>query len=101
VAAVFTRNQFAAAPVRLCREVLASGMPCRAVLVNSGNANACTGTTGDEDAREMQELAAKAIGCAPAEVMVCSTGRIGEDLPMERIRSGIPDAVERLGANGD
>jgi glutamate N-acetyltransferase/amino-acid N-acetyltransferase len=101
VAGVFTRNRMAAAPVRLGRELLASGHPCRAVVANSGNANACTGEYGMTDAKAMQAAAARAIGCQPEEIFVCSTGRIGKRLPMDRIEAGIGAAVTGLKASGE
>lgn len=87
-AGVFTRNRVVAAPVLLCREHLAGGQ-ARAVVVNSGCANACTGPQGLEDARQMAALAAAKLGLPPQQVLVLSTGVIGVPLPMERIRAGI------------
>lgn len=103
-AAVFTRNRVAAAPVGLSRAALArAGGKARGVVVNSGNANALTGAAGLRDARRMQELAARAIGAAPGELLVASTGVIGVPLPMERVEAGIAEAAGRLspGAFGD
>ncbi len=97
-AGVFTRNAFAAPPVALCRDVLAAGKRVRAVAANSGNANACTGARGHDDALTMQALAAEAAGCEAGEVFVCSTGRIGEALPMDRLARGIALAGADLGA---
>ncbi len=97
-AGVFTRNAFAAPPVALCREVLAGRARVRAVVANSGNANACTGARGYEDACRMQALAAETAGCEPDEVFVCSTGRIGEPLPMDRLARGIALAGAELGS---
>jgi glutamate N-acetyltransferase/amino-acid N-acetyltransferase len=99
VAGVFTRNRMAAAPVRLCRQVLATGQPVRAILANSGNANACTGAQGEKDALNMQVAAAEKLGVAPDEVLVCSTGRIGEFLPMSRILEGISKAAQSLSSS--
>lgn len=93
-AAVFTRNLVQAAPVRLCRERL--GSVVRAVVVNSGNANACTGEQGRRDAQEMAEKTASALGIGPGQVMVGSTGVIGEPMPMARIREGIGEAAKAL-----
>jgi len=95
-AGVFTRNRMAAAPVGLCREILASHAKVQAIVVNSGNANACTGTKGREDTITTQNLAAGKLGCSPKDVLVCSTGRIGELLPMDKIERGIQQAVEGL-----
>ncbi len=93
VAGVFTRNRMAAAPVRLGRALIAAGRPARAIVANSGNANACTGPAGLDRARRMQALAAEHLGCAPEAVFVCSTGRIGQRLPMDRIAAGIAAAA--------
>jgi glutamate N-acetyltransferase / amino-acid N-acetyltransferase len=103
-AAVFTRNRVAAAPVGLSRATLAkAGGKARAVVVNSGNANALTGPAGVRDARRMQAAAAQAIGAAPGEVLVASTGVIGVPLPMTEVETGIAEAGARLslGAFGD
>jgi len=94
-AGVFTTSRTAAPPVTLARENLASGR-ARAVVVNSGCANAATGPEGLADAREMTELAGRAVGCEPDEVIVASTGVIGVRLPMDRVRSGIADAGGQL-----
>jgi glutamate N-acetyltransferase/amino-acid N-acetyltransferase len=92
---VFTLSRTPAAPVVVAREHLASGR-ARAIVVNSGCANAATGAPGLDDAREMTRVAASALGCPPEEVVVASTGVIGVRLPMERIRAGIPEAAARL-----
>lgn len=94
-AAVFTRNAIAAAPVLVSREHVADGH-ARAVVVNSGNANACTGERGRADALAMAEAAASAIGCRPEDVLVASTGVIGVPLPVDSVVAGIEEAVERL-----
>ncbi len=98
-AGVFTINAVKAAPVRVCQEVLRSGKSFRGIVANSGNANACTGEGGMEDAREMAKIAADALGVSPAEIFVCSTGRIGERLPMEKVARGIRDAAAERSAN--
>ncbi|MGD9016926.1 MAG: bifunctional ornithine acetyltransferase/N-acetylglutamate synthase, partial [Desulfobacterales bacterium] len=79
VAGVFTRNRVKAAPVRLSMERVASGA-CRAILVNSGNANCCTGSRGDADARAMGRAAATALAVPETSVLVASTGVIGHPL---------------------
>lgn len=90
IAGVFTQNLFAAAPVRLCkRHLAASGGRARAIVVNSGNANACTGEDGERDAAAMAARVAEHVQCAPHEVLVASTGVIGHKLPMERVIAGI------------
>jgi glutamate N-acetyltransferase/amino-acid N-acetyltransferase len=98
-AGMFTQNQVCAAPVKLCRENVADGF-ARAVLVNSGNANACTGQQGMADAREMVELAALSLGIEAGDVLLCSTGVIGQALPMEKIRQGIPRLKQSLSEQG-
>jgi glutamate N-acetyltransferase/amino-acid N-acetyltransferase len=95
-AAVFTTNRVVAAPVTVGREHVAGGR-LRAVVVNSGNANACTGRRGERDARRMCDLAAGAVGCAPGQVLPSSTGIIGHLLPMERVERGIAEAGRSLG----
>ncbi|MBE2253083.1 MAG: bifunctional glutamate N-acetyltransferase/amino-acid acetyltransferase ArgJ [Myxococcus sp.] len=99
-AGLFTRNHFAAAPVSRSRAHLeASGGLVRAVVINSGNANACTGAQGERDALEMCERVAAAVGCPLEQVLVCSTGVIGVKLPMAQVRAGIDAAVAELSAD--
>lgn len=99
-AAVTTRNKVVAAPVKVTRNALNNGT-LSAVVYNSGNANACNGAQGDRDAVEMQEATARELGVKPTEVAVCSTGLIGDLLPMDTIRSGISKLGENLGDNGN
>jgi glutamate N-acetyltransferase/amino-acid N-acetyltransferase len=87
-AGVFTTNQVCAAPVKVCREHLKHGV-ARAIVMNSGIANACTGAEGIVAAKDMAAEAARLIGCAPQEIFVCSTGKIGPQLPLDKIESGI------------
>lgn len=101
LAGVFTRNRLAAAPVRLCRKVLSSRIPVKGVVVNSGNANACTGARGVRDAEQMQALAAEVAGCQAGEMLVCSTGRIGQPLPMDRLAIGLESLRGSLAATRD
>jgi glutamate N-acetyltransferase/amino-acid N-acetyltransferase len=102
VAAVFTQNRFAAAPVVLSRAHLAeSGGLSRAFVVNSGNANACTGKLGEEHAAAMCDEVARLVGCARREVLVCSTGVIGQHLPIDRVLSGIRAAHAELSGSPD
>ncbi|HLO27348.1 MAG TPA: bifunctional glutamate N-acetyltransferase/amino-acid acetyltransferase ArgJ [Geobacteraceae bacterium] len=96
VAAVFTTNKVKAAPVLLDMERVKAGT-CRALVVNSGNANACTGMQGMADAVETARLVATRLGVAEEAVLVASTGVIGMPLPMDRLRSAIPELVDRLG----
>ncbi|MHA2788890.1 bifunctional glutamate N-acetyltransferase/amino-acid acetyltransferase ArgJ [Corynebacterium sp. S7] len=98
-AAVFTRNRVVASPVKLTREAIKDGQ-LKAVLFNSGNANACNGVQGDQDAAEMQAAAAQAIGAANSDVAVCSTGLIGELLPMDKVRAGVAAVADGLGDHG-
>lgn len=99
-AGVFTKNAVKAAPVRQCQEVL-RGSGAHGIVANSGNANACTGDGGIDDARAMARMAAEPLGVAPDSIFVCSTGRIGERLPMEKVAAGIRDAVARLDASAE
>jgi glutamate N-acetyltransferase/amino-acid N-acetyltransferase len=94
-AAMFTSNKVKAAPVKLCQAHMRSNH-IRAVIVNSGNANACTGPRGINDARTMAELTAEQLGLTPSQVLVGSTGIIGLPMPMERITPKIPDLVKGL-----
>lgn len=100
-AGTFTTNDLCAAPVLLCKEHLAASDKHRAIIINSGNANACTGAQGKCDALKMAELTASLIGLPTQEVFVCSTGRIGEFLPMQRISQGIAQSVSRLSTETD
>lgn len=88
-AAVFTTNQVIAAPCVVTRRHVERG-PLRAIVVNSGNANACTGEQGERDAIAMAEAAAAVVGCSPYEIAVASTGVIGFKLPVERIAAVLP-----------
>jgi glutamate N-acetyltransferase/amino-acid N-acetyltransferase len=94
-AGVFTRNRVRAAPVRVCQERLPAA-DVRGVVVCSGNANACTGPRGLEDARAMTALAARGVGCRPEQMLVCSTGVIGRPLPMPQVEAGIRSAAAQL-----
>ena len=98
-AGVFTRNKVCAAPVKVSREAVAGGQ-LQAVVLNSGNANACTGQQGLNDARTMQRLTANGVGTEPSLVAVCSTGIIGDVLPMDKVEGGIAAVVKQLGDNG-
>jgi glutamate N-acetyltransferase / amino-acid N-acetyltransferase len=86
----FTQNTFPAAPVVLSRERLNAAPRAQAVVFNAGNANACNGNRGLEDAREMARLAAEKLGVDPELVLVAETGIIGEPLPMDKVRAGLP-----------
>jgi glutamate N-acetyltransferase / amino-acid N-acetyltransferase len=99
-AATFTTNRVKAAPVRVSATHLRSP-DVRAIVANSGNANACTGAAGLETAKRMTRAAAAALGLKERQVLVCSTGRIGVPLPIEKIEAtiaGMPDALARDGS---
>ena len=96
VAGVFTQNRFCAAPVQVCREHLAASGAMRALVVNTGNANAGTGATGLAHARRSCAAVAALLQVAPAEVLPFSTGVIMEPLPIERLEAGLPAAVADL-----
>jgi len=98
-AAVFTTNRFPAAPVQWSRQVLSGGR-LKAVVLNSGGANACTGPEGFGDTHATAEHLAAALGIGAIDVAVASTGLIGVRLPMDRLLPGVSDAVGRLSADG-
>jgi len=98
-AGVYTTNVFQAAPIAVTRDSIGAGGVLRAVIVNSGNANACTGKQGDDDALEMRRRFAEAIGVPAEQVAVASTGVIGEPLKMDRVRSGIAGLPAKLAAS--
>ena len=93
VAGVFTQNRFCAAPVQICREHLAGGSAIRAMVINTGNANAGTGADGLARARQTCEALATQLGLAPNQILPFSTGVIMESLPVERIAAGLPAAI--------
>ena len=95
-AGVFTRNLVKAAPVVISQLTLRRGTGIHALVVNAGNANACTGAQGLRDTLRMCSLAADALGRDPVEVLVCSTGVIGRQMPMDRVLPGIRTAVKAL-----
>jgi len=98
-AAAFTQNKVQAAPILVCKEHLQkSGGLVRAIVVNSGCANACTGEVGVADARAMADATAALVGCPADQVLVGSTGVIGVNLPMEKLKAGIPEAFAALSA---
>lgn len=99
VAAVFTTNRVEAAPVTWSRQVVKDGR-VDAVILNSGGANACTGPEGFQDTHATAEHVARALGIAPGDVAVCSTGLIGERLPMPTLLGGADSAVAQLALDG-
>lgn len=98
-AGVFTTNQVKAAPVKLDQAVVKRGT-ARAVITNSGNANACTGAKGMRDAKAMAALTAKLLKIKPSDVLVCSTGAIGKLMPMNTVSAGIRAIVPQLAPDG-
>ncbi len=97
VAGLFTTNQTCAAPVKACVERVKDGK-ARAIVVNSGNANACTGRQGMKDAQEMVRFTERTLSLPPGSALVGSTGRIGVALPMDQVRAGIIEAAVELGS---
>src|ERR1043166_354337 len=98
VAGMFTTNQVCAAPVKVCLERVRKGA-AQAVVINSGNANACTGRQGLNDAREMARFTEQALALPVGSALVGSTGRIGVTLPMDNVRAGIIEAAIELGSS--
>ena len=99
-AGVFTRNRVVASPVKLTRKAVADGRLV-AVVYNSGNANACNGAQGDADAAAVVQRVADAIGCEAADVAACSTGLIGEPLPLDLMLNAVDPLVAGLGNHAD
>ena len=99
-AGVFTRNRVVASPVKLTRKAVADGRLV-AVVYNSGNANACNGAQGDADAAAVVRRVADAIGCEAADVAACSTGLIGEQLPLDLMLNAVDPLVAGLGDHAD
>lgn len=99
-AGVFTRNRVVASPVKLTRKAVADGRLV-AVVYNSGNANACNGVQGDADAAAVVQRVADAIGCEAADVAACSTGLIGEQLPLDLMLNAVDPLVAGLGDHAD
>jgi len=100
-AGVFTTNRVKAAPVLYDQETLARNAGgIRAIIANAGNANACTGPRGMDDARQMAALTAQALGCRPAELLVLSTGVIGRHLNMQKLAQGIADLSSPAAQHG-
>jgi len=100
VAGMFTTNQVCAAPVKVCVEYLKKGV-AQAVVINSGNANACTGRQGLRDAKAMTQIVGRELGIAAHKVFVGSTGRIGMTMPMANVEQGIVKAAGLLGATAE
>lgn len=100
VAGVFTTNKVKAAPVLWSQQVVATGR-ARAVVLNSGGANACTGPEGFGDTHATAEHVAEVLGVGAVDVAVCSTGLIGARLPLDRLRAGVDDAAARLASTAE
>jgi glutamate N-acetyltransferase/amino-acid N-acetyltransferase len=99
-AGVFTQNRVCAAPVQVSRDRLPRS-DARAIVVCSGNANACTGEQGLADAKRMAQLVARELGCSPDQVLVASTGVIGRPLPMPILEAGVPKATREVATGRD
>ena len=102
VAGVFTQNRFCAAPVQVCKEHLSklqAGAPIRALVVNTGNANAGTGESGLADAKTTCSALAALLGCDASQILPFSTGVILEPLPIEKLKAGLPQAIANLKAD--
>ncbi len=102
VAGVFTQNRFCAAPVQVCKEHLGklqAGAPIRALVINTGNANAGTGETGLADAKATCSALAGLLGCDASQILPFSTGVILEPLPIERLKAGLPQAISNLNSD--
>src|SRR5262245_54718183 len=98
VAGMFTTNQVCAAPVKVCVERARKGC-AQGIVINSGNANACTGKQGMKDALEMARFTERALNLRSGLALVGSTGRIGVTLPMDNVRAGIVEAAVELGSS--
>ncbi len=99
-AGTFTLNKVKAAPLLITEKTIKSGGSAKAILVNSGNANACTGDEGYSDALTMQKWCADKLNLQPSEILIASTGVIGEKLPVEKIGSGLDEIVPQLSSDG-
>lgn len=95
----FTLNAFAAAPVQVCKQYLAKSARLRGVVVNSGNANACTGEDGLAKAYAMTEKSAQLLGLKAEEIAVCSTGVIGVSLDLEKVQTGLAELAPKIDAS--
>ncbi len=99
-AGTYTLNKVKAAPLLLTQSVVKKSDFVKAVIINSGNANACTGETGDLDALNMQKWCADKLDIFPKEVLIASTGVIGQKMPMDKIKSGIDEIVPLVSKTG-
>src|SRR5690606_33009502 len=99
VAGVFTRNRFCAAPVQVCKSHLDGGRPIRALVINTGNANAGTGESGLQISLQTCQAAAELLNLQPEQILPFSTGVILEPLPVDRLIAALPTAVNELKAD--
>lgn len=99
-AGTFTLNKVKAAPLVISQNLIKLGQNVKAILINSGNANACTGESGYDDALKMQRLCAEKLNLLPSEVLISSTGVIGQKLPVEKIESGLDEIITLLSSEG-
>ena len=99
-AGTFTLNKVKAAPLLITKEMISKNEFAKAVLINSGNANACTGDAGYNDALDIQKWCAEKLSISPDEILIASTGVIGQRLPMDVIKNGIDEIVPQLSACG-
>jgi glutamate N-acetyltransferase/amino-acid N-acetyltransferase len=97
---VFTKNKFAAAPVLVCRQQLKNNRNINAIIINSGIANACTGLEGIDNAKKAIEIASKYLKVSPDNVLISSTGRIGKQLPLDKIEKGLEICSKHLSTEG-
>lgn len=100
-AGCFTTNSMKAAPVLVTQQHIQKTPACKAILINSGCANACTGKEGCDNALTMTKLTAKRLQVEPTDILVCSTGRIGTQLPMDKIKNGLKKLVAKISSNGN
>ncbi len=100
VAGTFTLNKVQAAPLQISKKIIKTDNKVKAILINSGNANACTGEQGIADAKQSQKYCAEKLNLSPEEVIVSSTGVIGEYLPMDILLSGIDSIIPKLSYSG-
>ncbi|MHB8853380.1 MAG: bifunctional glutamate N-acetyltransferase/amino-acid acetyltransferase ArgJ [Ignavibacteriaceae bacterium] len=99
-AGTFTLNKVKAAPLVISQNVIKLDKSVKAILINSGNANACTGESGYDDALKMQRWCAEKLNLLPTEVLISSTGVIGQRLPVEKIQTGLDDIIPLLSVSG-
>lgn len=99
-AGTFTLNKVVAAPLVISKNIIKQQNKVKAILVNSGNANACTGTPGFENALDSQSYCAKKLSINPSEVLISSTGVIGQQMPVDKLKSGVDEIISKISSNG-